>query len=126
MGDIFYATLAAPWPVERPNDQPHSADIESCLARGWLYREDAGNGWDRIGLTEAGAVQLERWREDDEAWARAEFARIDARPRYESTGRLVRKLVPMACPACGRTFSADSNDLRPEGHRCSGCDEVSP
>jgi hypothetical protein len=112
--DRLYATLTAAWPVERPRDQRQSLDIEACIALGWLYREDASNGWTRIGLTDAGRAKAD---ELDAAWARAEFARLDARPP-----KRMRRHVSMTCNACGADFVADSTDLWPEG--CPACHAV--
>jgi rubrerythrin len=54
---------------------------------------------------------------DDAAWARAEFARIDAR-----LPRRLRRLIPTTCAACGHDFLVDSTDLAPEG--CPECHAV--
>jgi hypothetical protein len=49
-------TLNMHWPIERPamSFGCPSFDIENCIACGWLYREDIGGGWVRIGITPAG------------------------------------------------------------------------
>lgn len=57
--------------------------------------------------------------DEDEAWAKREFARLDARPRFASTGRLWKHAVAMTCRHCGHDFLADSTDLRPE--MCPEC-----
>lgn len=117
--DDLYATLVCAWPVERPSGQRQSEDVEACLALGLLYREPVGHGWVRIGLTESGRAHIEECRAGDEAWARAEFARIDARPP-----RHLRRLTPTTCEACGHEFLADSTSLAPEGcPECGHCPE---
>jgi DNA-directed RNA polymerase subunit RPC12/RpoP len=58
--------------------------------------------------------------EDDEAWSRAELARVAARPR-----KALRPLISTTCAACGHEFLADSTSLRPEGcPECGFCQEV--
>jgi len=47
-------TLLAPWPVERPNDQPLPDHVRGLVGAGFMYVEDAGHGWNRIGLTRDG------------------------------------------------------------------------
>lgn len=60
-GDSLIDVLKMHWPIERPSNQADDEslsqqyeDIDTCIRRGWMYREDASNGWVRFGLTTRG------------------------------------------------------------------------
>ena len=54
--------LALHWPVERPNEHRPTADAKWLIDQGFMYQEDLGGGWNRMGLTDLGRAALE-WHE---------------------------------------------------------------
>jgi hypothetical protein len=50
-------TLGCHWPVERLVGSLGD-DVRACIARGWLYCIDIGQGWVRVGRTPAGRNAL--------------------------------------------------------------------
>ena len=52
------ALLTLNWPIERLATVYPASAVNDAIRLGLLYREDAGNGWVRFGLTPAGRQKL--------------------------------------------------------------------
>lgn len=69
-------TVMSQFPFERPSDQPLGDAIHACCEAGYLYVKDVGNGWVRVGLTDAGDAY--RWE-----IVRVRFMSVDGGPLRE-------------------------------------------